>query len=139
MRGAFLLIGLALVSGCKKAPDASGPPAAGPHGPMPVYVTRGDAPAGDRLVAGRDGEQLFRNHCGMCHLAGGMGTNVLTVQMIAAKRPPTDGLLENRTDLQADYIKTVVRNGKIAMPRQTRVDVTDVELDSVAAYLAKVK
>ncbi len=138
MRGPLILAGLVVLSACQKAPETSGlPVAAGPKGPMPAYVTRGNAPVGDRLAPGRDGKQLFRNHCGTCHLDSGMGTNVLTAQMVAAKRPPTDGLLENRKDLQADYIKTVARNGKVAMPRQTKVDVTDAELDSVAAYLAK--
>lgn len=68
-----------------------------------------------------------------------MGTNLLTKQMIAAKRPPSDGLLANRTDLTADYVHTVVRNGKMAMPRLTRVDVTDAELAAIAAYLGKAK
>ena len=49
------------------------------------------------------------------------------------------GLLANRDDLTADYVKSVVRMGKNAMPRQTRVDVTDAELDKIAAYLGKGK
>jgi mono/diheme cytochrome c family protein len=127
----------AVLSGCQKADQKT--PAAGGPPPMPEYVIRGDAPPGDRLAAGRDGEKLFRNRCGTCHLAGGMGTNVLTVQMLMAKRPPEQGLLENRDDLAPDYVEAVVRNGKMAMPRQTRVDVTDAELDSIAAYLGKAK
>jgi hypothetical protein len=46
-------------------------------------------------------------------------------------------MLTNRKDLTVEYIKSVVRMGKVAMPRQTRVDITDAELDVVAAYLAK--
>jgi hypothetical protein len=68
-----------------------------------------------------------------------MGTNLLTKQMMMAKRPPTDGLLANRTDLTADYVKGVVRQGKLAMPRLTKVDVTDADLDAIAAYLGKGK
>ena len=56
-----------------------------------------------------------------------------------AGEPPEKGLLANRTDLTADYVKSVVRMGKVAMPRLTRVDVTDAELDAIAAYLAKEK
>jgi len=33
----------------------------------------------------------------------------------------------------------VARMGKGAMPRQTRVDVTDAELEKIAAYLGKGK
>jgi hypothetical protein len=66
-----------------------------------------------------------------------MGTNLLTKQRMMMGEPPENGLLTNRNDLTADYIKSVVRMGKVAMPRQTRVDVTDAELDAVAAYLTK--
>jgi hypothetical protein len=50
---------------------------------------------------------------------------------------PDKGLLANRTDLTADYVKSVVRAGKGAMPAQTRVDVTDAELEAVSRYLGK--
>ncbi len=110
---------------------AKGPPAGGPP-PIPPYQMRAEAGASG-------GEALFSNKCGACHLAGGMGTNLLTKQMLAAKRPPQDGMLANRTDLAADYVKTVVRNGKMAMPRLTKVDVTDTQLDAIADYLGKGK
>jgi mono/diheme cytochrome c family protein len=74
-----------------------------------------------------------------CHLVGGMGTNLLTKQRVAAGQPPETALLVNRTDLTPEYIKSVVRMGKGAMPHQTKVDVTDAELDSIAAYLGKAK
>ncbi len=46
-------------------------------------------------------------------------------------------LLNERSDLDADYIRQVVRNGMGGMPPQTRVDLTPAELDSVAAYLTR--
>ena len=111
---------------------------AGPPLPPP-YEMRAPAPAGNRLAAGRDGEALYSNRCGYCHLAGGMGTNLLTVQRVALGEPPENGLLTNREDLTADYVETVVRSGKVSMPPQTRVDVTDAELASIAKYLARPK
>ena len=131
------LLGLLLLAACNKAsapaPEAvkGGPP------PLPPYQMRAEGPKGDRLARGGDGEKLFSNHCGYCHLAGGMGTNLLTKQRMMAGEPPENGMLTNRKDLTAEYIKSVVRMGKVAMPRQTRVDMTDAELDVVAAYLAK--
>ncbi len=136
-----LALALLMVAGCNRASEAPKAPA-GPGGPPPpflLYQMRADAPAGDRLTTGRDGAALYSNNCGYCHLVGGMGTNLLTKQRIAAGAPPETALLVNRTDLQPDYIKSVVRMGKGAMPHQTKVDITDVELDSVAAYLAKAK
>jgi mono/diheme cytochrome c family protein len=136
----LVLIALLALSACKPAEQKQAAAPVGPPGgppPPPPYQMRAALPSGDRLAHGRNGEALFSNRCGACHLAGGMGTNLLTKQMMMAKRPPTDGMLSNRTDLTSDYVKSVVRMGKNAMPRQTRVDITDAELDSVAAYLGK--
>ena len=136
MTRAVWIIALALV-GCQKGP-AAGDAEGGPP-PLPPYQMRAEAPKGDRLAARTDGAELFSNHCGYCHLAGGMGTNLLTKQRMMAGQPPETGLLVNRTDLTADYVKSVVRMGKVAMPRLTKVDVTDAELDAIATYLSKDK
>ncbi len=139
----LLILTVLALSACKPAPQQAaspaGPPGGHPSGPPPIppYQMRAELPSGDRLASGRNGEALFSNRCGACHLAGGMGTNLLTKQMMMAKRPPEEGMLSNRQDLTRDYVKAVVRAGKGAMPRQTRVDITDAELDSVAAYLGK--
>lgn len=137
MKYAAAILPIVLLAACKQqgpaAPEGKGPP------PPPPYQMRAEAPAGDRLAPGRDGKALFEVHCGYCHLPGGMGTNLLTKQRMAAGEPPEKGLLVNRTDLTPDYVKAVVRKGKNAMPPQTRVDLTDPELDSVAAYLGKAK
>lgn len=143
-RIAMIAIPLALLSlsACKKAEEPAPPPAKGAEGgppPPPPYQMRDEAPSGNRLAAGRDGAALFSNRCGFCHLPGGMGTNLLTVQQLRLGKPPEMGLLANREDLTADYVKTVVRNGKVAMPPQTRVDITDAELDAVARFLGKGK
>lgn len=125
---------------CKKteeAGQADPKQAAGGPPPLPPYQMRDKMPSGDRLASGHDGKALFTNRCGACHLPFGMGTNLLTKQRVALGEPPEKGLLMNRTDLTADYVKSVVRMGKMAMPRQTRVDITDAELDAVAAFLAK--
>jgi cytochrome c5 len=127
------------VSSCGQAEQTSSAPE-GPGGPPPaalLYQTRAEAPAGDRLASGRSGEALFSNKCGYCHLTGGMGTNLLTKQRVALKEAPEMGLLVNRKDLTADYVTSVVRLGKGAMPRQTKVDITDAELASVAQFLGK--
>ncbi|WP_408590693.1 c-type cytochrome [Novosphingobium sp.] len=107
--------------------------------PLPPYQMRAPAPAGDRLAVDRDGKALFENHCGYCHLTFGMGTNLLMKQRLAIGAAPQSALLANRDDLTADYVKGVVRMGKGAMPQQTRVDLTDAELASVAAYLGRGK
>lgn len=148
-RAALLIIPLFALAACNRGKDqAEAPPQqqvaakagapAGPPPPPPPYQMRPKAPSGDRTTAS-NGEIAFGVHCGYCHLTGGMGTNLLTKQRMMAGEPPEKGLLTNRTDLTPDYIKSVVRQGKNAMPAQTRVDITDAELDAVAAYLGKDK
>jgi mono/diheme cytochrome c family protein len=138
---AFALLSVAALSACKveKKQDAKPVAPAGGPPPLPPYQMRAQVAAGDRLNSTDTGEALFSNHCGACHLAGGMGTNLLTVQQIKAGQPPEKGLLANRDDLTADYVSSVVRMGKGAMPRQTRVDITDSELAKVASFLGKGK
>ncbi len=133
----FLIL-LAVSSPALAQAPAGAPPAGKPHlPPFLVYQTRGLPPAGDRLAQGRDGERLFNNKCGACHLVGGMGTNLLTKQRVAAGLSAEGGLIATRTDIPPSYVKAVVRNGYIAMPRISRVEVTDPELNSIAAYLGK--
>lgn len=130
-----VLLGATLVA-ASAAAFAAAPPAGGPP-PMPPYMMRPAYPEGDRLKPGGDGKVLFEAHCGYCHLPGGMGSNLLTKQRMMLGEPPENGVLSNRTDLTADYVKAVVRMGKNAMPPQTKVDVTDAELEAVAKYLGK--
>lgn len=140
----FALVAALALAGCQvvdkddQAANAAGAPAGGPP-PPPPHQTRAQMADGDRLKTAMAGADLFSNRCGACHLDWGMGTNLITKQQLALGRPPTMGLLVNRDDLTADYVKSVVRMGKGAMPRQTRVDVTDAELDKIAAYLGKGK
>lgn len=136
-----LLISLALLAACKPADDKPAADIAAKGGPPPIppYQMRAQLPSGDRLTAGGDGEDLFSNRCGACHLEGGMGTNLVRKQQMAMGQGPEAGLLTARDDLTADYVKSVVRLGKNAMPAQTKVDLTDAELDAVARYLAKGK
>lgn len=138
MKGRLLMAALLMLGACSKsAPsDPNNDPKAGPP-PPPPYQMRAQLPAGDRLIAGRDGEALFSNRCGACHLAGGMGTNLLTKQRMLAGEPPERGMLTNRDDLTSDYVRSVVRNGKVAMPRLSRTEVTDAELDAIATFLGK--
>ena len=79
-----------------------------------------------------DGQSLFLAHCGLCHLTLGTGTI-----MLGRRLGPDHALLAERTDLNAAYIRQVVRNGINSMPPQTRVDLSDAELDQVAAYLCR--
>ena len=107
--------------------------------PMPTYQMREAVADSDRLKTEATGETLYSNRCGYCHLQYGMGTTVLMIRRMPMGATPDTALLSNRDDLTVDYIKAVVRQGKGAMPRQTRVDITDSELEQVASFLTGVQ
>jgi mono/diheme cytochrome c family protein len=79
-----------------------------------------------------NGQELFRTRCGMCHQTNGMG-----VGLLARRADVSKGLLEARDDLQPAVIKTLVRQGIGNMPRIARGEVTDSELEAIAAYLSR--
>jgi mono/diheme cytochrome c family protein len=77
-----------------------------------------------------EGNALFGEKCGMCHRATGMGTGIL-----ARRLDPEQALLENRRDLQPEFIATVVRNGFGVMFPISRPEVSDAQLQTLVEYL----
>lgn len=77
------------------------------------------------------GKMLFDRYCGACHDAGPghPGTMMLGIQ----GRPHP--ALVGRTDIDADYIRQIVRGGLIEMPPFRPTDLTDAELDQVVAHI----
>jgi mono/diheme cytochrome c family protein len=91
------------------------------------------AAAGAQAAQAPDGKALFTNRCGMCHQTIGMGVSIL------ARRPndASKGFLEDRKDLSAAFVRTVVRSGIANMPRMSRGEVSDPELALIAGYLSQ--
>lgn len=87
-------------------------------------------PAADAGLRER-GAEAFAHRCAMCHREGQTGTFVLARRLGADK-----ALIERRTDLAAPYIRLVVRQGLLNMPRLSRVELPDAELEAVIAYLS---
>ena len=79
-------------------------------------------------------EALFVEKCAMCHRQMGMGTVLLSRRL-----PANSTMLEQRTDLTPEYITSAARMGIGNMPRIPRGEVSDAQLDTIAAYLAKGK
>ncbi len=88
--------------------------------------------AQDELIA--RGKAAFTHRCAMCHREGQTGTFILSRRLGKEK-----SLLEQRTDLQPAYIRQVVRAGLVNMPRLSRVEMPDADLDGVIAYLTAPK
>ncbi|HWW65870.1 MAG TPA: cytochrome c [Sphingomonadaceae bacterium] len=98
----------------------------------PVAIIAAPAKPSAAAAAPADGQALFVNKCGYCHLPMGPGTVTLQRRM-----SPEQALLANRTDLTADYVKMVARHGLNSMPPINRIEVSDSELDTIARWLAK--
>ena len=78
-----------------------------------------------------EGERLYGRECAFCHV----GRNTGTI-MLGRRMDPAQAELHKRADLDADYVKAVVRNGLVNMPPFSKVELTDQELDKIAGWLA---
>ena len=78
------------------------------------------------------GRKLFLSTCIHCH-----GEKVWGTFALERRLGPDRGLLEKRTDLVAPFVKSVVRDGLGSMPAYRRTELTDAEVDAIAAYLTR--
>lgn len=79
------------------------------------------------------GRKVYEKWCLPCH---GSGLGRPGTESLAA-RGQKPAVLEERTDLTAPAIKTFVRQGVLFMPRFRKTEVSDAELDAIAAYLTR--
>ena len=78
------------------------------------------------------GRALFNESCSYCHGERGHATTLL------AKRVGVENaVLEERTNLNTELIRAVVRHGINSMPWYRRAELSDRDLDSIAAYLTR--
>jgi (+)-pinoresinol hydroxylase len=77
----------------------------------------------------------FQNYCSMCHGAGPGMPGTMALQ--AKYKGALPALLEKRTDLTAALVKTYVRNGISIMPFFRKTEISDADLDAIAAYLTR--
>lgn len=90
-----------------------------------VVVSAQDVPATVQL-----GARAFGTSCSYCHNATGPGT-----AMLARRLGSNFALLESRDDLTPEYVRMVVRNGLNGMPALRKVELSDADMDAIAAYL----
>ena len=91
------------------------------------------------FAAPPDQEQIERGHkvyekwCLPCH---GSGQGRPGTASLAA-RGQKPAVLEERTDLTAPTIKQFVRHGVLFMPTFRKTEISDADLDAIAAYLTR--
>lgn len=81
------------------------------------------------------GEKVYNKWCAPCHDAGmnHPGTLALAAKYTGVKSP----VLKEWTDLPPVLTKQFVRNGVSIMPFFRKTEISDTELDKLAAYLAR--
>jgi len=79
------------------------------------------------------GHKVYDKWCFPCHGTGPgkPGTDSLR------QRGQNPAVLEERTDLTAPVIKQFVRHGVLFMPMFRKTEISDSELDAIAAYLMR--
>jgi mono/diheme cytochrome c family protein len=98
------------------------------------------APRGDEQHA--QGKQVYDYWCLPCHGPGlglpGFGELPGTQQLrIKYRDSSISPLLTERTDLVPEFVKVIVRQGVSFMPQFRKTEISDAELDALAAYLAR--
>jgi mono/diheme cytochrome c family protein len=86
-----------------------------------------------------EGKAVFEKVCTPCHGAGPGTDGAPTLPGPAALALKYKGrvspLLERRADLTAAALKAFVRNGTGAMPMFRKTEITDSQIEAIAAYL----
>ena len=85
--------------------------------------------------AAPNGEAVYEHWCAPCHAAGPghPGTQGLQIKY---RDTDTNPVLVDRTDLTPEVVKVFVRQGVLSMAPFRKTEITDAELDALAAFLS---
>ena len=92
-------------------------------------------PAPPATSAVARGAEVFQGRCEICH--GGGVDRAGTLSLRAKYDGAKPARLEERRDLTPQVVKFYVRNGSGMMPFFRKTEVSDTELDDLAAYLSR--
>ena len=107
---------------------------------LALLVLAGPVAAAQDAATVANGKALFTRLCAACHGADRSdqgramlpGTDALRIKY----KGQLPALLERRTDLTPDVIRTFVRRGTWSMPPLRKTEISDTEIDAVSAYIA---
>ncbi len=98
---------------------------------LAVAAPRGQTPD---TALNEKGRGTYEYWCATCHAAGMPGTAALTLKYKDGSRP---AVLQERVDLTPQLLRFVVRNGSSIMPYFRKTEVSDADLEAIAAYLTR--
>ncbi|PCJ39415.1 MAG: p-cresol methylhydroxylase [SAR86 cluster bacterium] len=92
--------------------------------------------ADDQLA---DGKEQFEYWCATCHSPNLYRGNYLpgTASLLEKYNGQVPAALEQRTDLVAEYVKVVIRHGSEGMPSFRKTEISDSQMEDIAAYLSR--
>ena len=98
-------------------------------------LTEPSSAAFAQTAAAERGAAVYEHWCAPCHAPGPghPGTQSLQIKY-RGEIPP---VLEDREDLTPEFVRTMVRGGILMMAPFRKTEVTDAELDDIAAYLTE--
>ena len=105
--------------------------------PFPIAAwSRTTASAEDKGSTVERGAAVFNNWCSACHSRGPQNAPG-TSSLQAKYQGSVPAALEDRRDLTPEVVKLFVRNGVAMMAPFRKVEVSDADLEALAAYLAR--
>jgi len=93
------------------------------------------ARAAEEGAASAAGRLVYERWCAACHDPGieHPGTNALTTKYQGVK----SGVILEWNDLSPELVRHLVRTGMSVMPHFRKTEISDAELDALAAYLSR--
>jgi len=83
------------------------------------------------------GREVYQHWCSACHAAGDQGVPGTLALAAKYQGTSTPAALEQRRDLSLPVLRHFVRNGVSVMPFFRKTEISDAELEAMAAYLAQ--
>lgn len=105
--------------------------------PFPIAAwSRTTASAEDKGSPVERGAAVFNNWCSACHSRGPQNAPG-TASLQNKYQGSVPAALQDRRDLTPDLVKFFVRNGVAMMAPLRKTEVSDADLDALAAYLTQ--
>jgi mono/diheme cytochrome c family protein len=121
------LVAILLIAGATSAQDA----------PFPIAAwSRTTAAVETEGSAVERGAAVFNNWCAACHSRGPQNAPG-TASLQAKYQGSVPAALEDRRDLTPEVVEVFVRNGVAMMAPFRKTEVSDADLDVLAAYLTR--
>ena len=83
------------------------------------------------------GKAEFERACAICHGEGSDRPGTSSLQIKYQGKLPA--LLEQRTDLTPDLVRSYVRKGFAMMPRFRKTELSDAQVQAIAHYLSRAR